>query len=339
MGCASSKQVLGDAIDDFKENPSTGLVNLHAALARVRHDPTQQESVKAKVSEIFELLPKAMESLSGRSPPLALAACGVIEHCAKICNDPSLGGTEVVIAGEAIKRCQSQLVALLKNSRIWSDWFRTSALGCLATRRGKKLAPIACAQSSWEYKRSEKSEFTISSKVVTAVALASTALLMLEDHAAECRQVLARSGGIAIAVEVLRAEKCGVSIKAKESLALLLNLFADTPENIAIVKAYSGTCLTPYVEATKNMCMLNISKDMYSQSATVLDIDVGQSQHVKKQDLMQAGVFCRQQSPKKQDPMQAGLFCRQQSPTNDDPMEAELFCRQQSPNSWQSAWI
>lgn len=260
MGCGSAKQTLEDAIDELKVNPATGLVNLHIALRQAGKD-SRQESVKAKVPHIFELLPKAMEGLSGNVAEAVLAACSVIECCANICNDPSLIGAPVVMAGETIKQCQSRLVTLLNKSKMWYQFDEV------------QYDKLMCENSS---------------KVAKAVALATVALLRLEAHAKECKQELVRLGGIAFALKLMQTENSVVAIEAKESLALMLSLFADTPESVAIVIAHGGTfVLVPYVEEPE---VYDVPKDMYNYCVIVLEACLAHGQSIRNKHQVQAAI-------------------------------------------------
>lgn len=278
MGCSNAKQALDDAIHELKNDPEAGLINLRTALAQVGHDLLQQERVKAKVTLIFDLLPKAMEGVSGHSPWPVLAVCGVIVHCVTLCADPSIGGAQVEITGEAIKRCQRCLVALLKKSQNWSEWLSLDA------RKRWECESSLEWPKSWACDGSAK-------KVDKAGTLAMIALLMFEAHATEYKQELASpvaSGGVATALEAMHPENGGVSMKTKESIALMLSLFADTPKIAEKVIAHGGTfALTSYVAEPKKR---DVSKDMHSHCITVLEACLAHSQNVENKDQIQAAL-------------------------------------------------
>lgn len=250
MGCGNAKPTLEGAIAELRVNPEKGLVNLQAAFIQVT-TVDQQESVKAKVPQIFESLPKAMQGLSPNNPRPVLAACSVIESCVKVCNDPSLSSGQVVIAAETMKQCQGRLVGLLKKSQ-------------------EKAATVF---------REDQLECETSSNVARAIALATVALFMLEAHATDCKHSLNKSGGVAVALKAMQTETSGMTMKTMESLALMLSLFADTPENIAALIAQGGSfALCPYVEAPKTH---DVSEDMQSYCITVLQACLAHGENLK----------------------------------------------------------
>lgn len=280
--CMCPTTGLDHAIEELTENPAAGLADLQTALVRAGKDATRQQRVKAKVPEIFRLLPTAMEGLRGKTRLWSfsqvmqsmLAACDVIARCATICNDPSLRGTQVVIAEKAIKHCQCCLVDFLKQSQTWMDWSKgkQNSDADSGTEKHPWLGHDMCKNSS---------------KVASAVALATIALLMLEANAPECKQEFVETGGITAALKAMRTEnvdddddgakgraaqrkeKVGVGIKTKESLALMLSLLSDTPASVAAILRQGGTStLIPYVEEPEKY---DVSNDMHRYCVTVLE--------------------------------------------------------------------
>jgi len=235
MGCSNVKPTLCQAIDEVNANPTAGFVNLHRILRQAARDASQLERVKDQVPHIFEVLPKAMQGLDVKSSKQMLAACAVIVSCVAVCHDPSLKDTEINIAWEMVRQTQKHLLDFLSRSL-------------------------------------ENSE------VVKAIALALAALLRLEPHATQCKRELGKTG-LRVALKALQTkytakvagERGGTQLDsdAVEALALMLSLFADTPEAVATVVANSGNItLIPYVEEPRRY---GVSKDMHGYCITVLE--------------------------------------------------------------------
>jgi hypothetical protein len=253
--CANAKPTLEDAIDELKDNPTTGLLNLQTALAQVGQDTTQQDSVNARVSRIFELLPKAMETLSENNSKQVLAACAVIEQCVKAHNEVATGGqisTEATINVEHLKQCQRNLVELLKK------------------------AEEKAAQTFAE----DGMECDTSSKEAKAIALATVALFKLENYAPECKQELKKSGGIAIALKAMETETSGIKRDAMQSLAWMLSMFVDdSPDNVQSIIANGGTfLLVRYVEDASKY---DVPKDMQAHCRALLEACLQHGKDVK----------------------------------------------------------
>jgi len=117
MGCSSAKPTLVNAVEEVEANPSAGLARLFKVMEQAPSDSKALEKIKDEAPHMFELLPKAMQSLNGKTPKTVKAACGVIVYCVKACNDPSLSDNSVVIPWEVIQQIQKCLVDWLGESR------------------------------------------------------------------------------------------------------------------------------------------------------------------------------------------------------------------------------
>lgn len=232
-------------MDDVAVNPTTGLPMLLTALVQSGKESSQQESVKRNVPRIFELLPKAMESLSVTNSKPVLAACSVIERCVRAHNEPAASGVQPTIDGEYLRQCQRRLVILLNK------------------------AQEKAANSYWE----DNKDCDISSREVEAIALATIALFKLENHSKVCKQELKESGGIVAALKAMKPETSGIKREAKQSLAWMLSSYLDnSPENVEGILAsgsiYVNNVLCPYVEEPAKC---NASEDMQVYCRTVLE--------------------------------------------------------------------
>jgi hypothetical protein len=255
MGCGSVKQSVEGSMEDVSVNPTTGLPSLLTVLNQAGKDSSQQENVKRNVPRIFELLPKAMETLSENNSKQVLAACAVIEQCVKAHNEVATGGqisTEATINVEHLKQCQRNLVELLKK------------------------AEEKAAQTFAE----DGMECDTSSKEAKAIALATVALFKLENYAPECKQELKKSGGIAIALKAMETETSGIKRDAMQPLAWMLSMFVDdSPDNVQSIIANGGTfLLVRYVEDASKY---DVPKDMQAHCRALLEACLQHGKDVK----------------------------------------------------------
>merc|ERR1719506_129141 len=140
--------------------------------------------MKRNVPGVFALMPKAMDGLSVNTPKAVVSACSVIQCCAKICNDPSLSGTQIKIDEQNVKDCMSRLAGWLKQAEEKGFAFYSESSG-----------------------GSEECE--TSSNEVKSIALAMAALFSIEEHAAACKTELTKTGTLAVALNIMKTEQCG----------------------------------------------------------------------------------------------------------------------------------
>jgi hypothetical protein len=259
MGCGGSKVITVDAaIDEVKSNGGNGFPNLLSAMEQSGKESSQQEGAKLNVPNVFSVLPKAMSGLDAdmKNKKSVLAACSTIECCVKLCNDPSIGGTQVTIDMQDLTECVSRLVGWLK---------------LLQSKAAKEFqeSNLECPTSSIEAK---------------AIALATAALFSLDKHAEACKKEFIKSGGVITTINAMKVEECGLSTAAATSLASMLSLLADTPENVANIIANGGNfVLIPYVAEPKTY---SISKEMHAACTTILRACVDEP-NVKNKDNIQ----------------------------------------------------
>lgn len=257
MGCASVKQSVEGSMEDVSVNPTTGLPSLLTVLNQAGKDSSQQENVKRNVPRIFELLPKAMETLNETNSKQVLAACAVIEQCVKAHNEAATGGqisTDATINAEHLKQCQRNLIMLLKKAQ-------------------EKAARIFAEDGM---------ECDTSSKEAKAIALATVALFKLESYAPECKQELKKSGGVAIALKAMDTEASGIKRDAMQSLSWMLSMFVDdSPDNVQSIIATGGTfLLVRYVEDASKY---DVSKDMQAHCRALLEACLQHGTEVKNE--------------------------------------------------------
>jgi hypothetical protein len=243
MGCGGSKAITVDAaIDELKSNAEKGIPTLLSAMEQSAKESSQQEGAKLNVPNVFNVLPKAMAGINAdmKNKKSVLAACSTIECCVKICNDPSIGGTQITIDVQDLKECVSRMVGWLK---------------FLQGKAAKEFqeANVECTTSSSEAK---------------AIALATAALFSLENHAEACKKEFIKSGGVITTINAMKTEECGLNMAATTSLASMLRLLVHTPENVGSIVANGGhLILIPYVAEPKTY---SISKEMHGACVTVL---------------------------------------------------------------------
>lgn len=154
------------------------------------------EVTKRNVPNIIELLARGKNRLSEGTSESVVAACGVIEFCVKLHNDPSVGGAQPKMDGKLVKQIQRQLSELMeKVINQAEDYYIMELLDC-----------------------------ETSSKEAKAIALATTALFKLETHGADCKREMNKSGGIQAAVMGFQ-KKSGVNLEAKEALVEMLHSY------------------------------------------------------------------------------------------------------------------
>lgn len=245
-------------MDEVAVNPTTGLPNLLTFLNQAGKDPSQQETVKRNVPKMFEILPKAMETLKESNAKQVFAACAVIEQCVKVHNEATTGrqiSTEPAIDAESLKACLRNLVTLLQK----------------AQEKGAKTF----AEDSMECDPA--------SKEAKAIALATVAIFKLQGHATECKEEFKKSGGIAIALKAMETQDSGIKRDSMQALALLLSLFVDnSPDNVESFIAGGGTFV--FVKYVEDASKYDVPKEMQTHCRAVL------------QSCLQHGLMARQMS-------------------------------------------
>lgn len=279
MGCGNVKLTVEASIDDVTTNPTKGLPNLLTILNQSGKDSAQQESVKRNVPRIFELLPKAMESLNTKdnSEPV-FATYGVIEQCAKLHNEQAAGGAQPTIDVEYLRQCQQNLVVFLKKAQ-------------------EKASQSPKSPKSQTFLLEGDMENDEASKEVRAIALATAALFKLKEYSTECKQEFKNSGGIVVALEAMEVETSGINCEAMQALAEVLSLFVDSPwgrnvNNVETILENGGhVLLARYVES---IVKDDVSGDMLlPYCRTILEACLRYGKDVKHKDVIQTALEAR----------------------------------------------
>lgn len=230
-------------MENVRTNPVKALPNLMSALGQPT-DKGQEEGTKQDVPKVFELLPKALSSLSLKDKKAVVAACVVITRCVKLANDPAVGTGTPPVDASIIKQCVSQLSALLQKAQ---------------------------SQGTKTY-REDFQEDEDCSVVAESVAVAMKALFQLEEHGRACRQQFvcfkpAGSnpegmqvcgeqfgwiGGLQFASESVRYDS-GMTADARKAIVTMFLALVETPEGAtAFIQNGCIYPILPYcVDATK----------------------------------------------------------------------------------------
>lgn len=209
-----SRQQLWTSMDQTSENPARGLPNLLSASQQAAKSRNIGYSGQDDVPAIMALLNKSMKDLTVEQLKPVLSACGMIEHCVELHNDPEkkwirtnnidagiVGDTRPKINNDDIGQVQIYLGDLLLTSSFLDGDDRN--------------------------------------KVTRALSNATLALFKLEEHAERCKYEMGRSNGIMAAIDALRP-KSGVSLEAREAvMEMLAAMVEECPANAKRIVAQS----------------------------------------------------------------------------------------------------
>jgi len=211
-------------------NPKDGLPRLLGALQE-SHKEVNHQALKGIVPVVFDLLPKAIQSIGDAPKPL-MNACAVIEYCVEFCNDPMICDCTLSINP---KKCQGVLA--LQFNQIAST--------------ARKRFHISLEDD------------VVSSRKITAIALASCALFQLKYGEGQvCAGVLTNAGCVEASLSALD-DSSGLEKKAKVAIASMLSSLLDTGNE----KATHILTSRQWLPTTK--CRLRFP----SQSTTASEVD------------------------------------------------------------------
>lgn len=266
MGCASTKITVDGAINDVAADPVKGIPNLQRALTQAAKVTAQQDDVKRNLPRILELLPQAMKVLNAEDAKLVVAACGVIDCCVAAYNGPS--SEACTLDAEKLKDCVSSLCA----------WLKKAHENAVATyRKDQKVSETSIAQ-------------------VEAIGNTMISLFKLEEHALACKEEIIkeeimqgdnpRVSGVATLLKLMLTN--GITMQAKQVIAIMLSRFVETQESLDAFIACSGTfTILPYAEEPKKY---KVPQEMQSHCVTVLQACLDKGNGLTNRDACQTGV-------------------------------------------------
>lgn len=256
MGCAASLPVsIEVAIDQAQTNPAKGLASINSALGQSKHD----ENCKKNIPKVFELLPKAVGSLSVKDEDVkaVATACTVIERCVNLANDPSVGFSAPTLDAAHVDQCTNQLTILMKNA----------LEKCMASFNESGVAIKACSSD------------------IKAIAAAMKALLKLEDHATSCRNMFNMSG-MTVAVNCMKRDS-GLTMDCKHALLSMFATLLESPDCVHTFIGVKGTYeLLPYCGDPK----IAANQEFQQLCMQVLETCISSGQEVKNKAEVQSAI-------------------------------------------------
>jgi hypothetical protein len=253
MGCGGSKLGVAASMEEVKANPVKALPDLKNALCQPT-DIGQEEGLKQNIPKVFELLPKAISSLSEKDKKAIVAAGGVIERCVRLANDPAVGLGTPAIDASNVKQCVSSLSELLKKVQV---------AGSLSYRQHFMDDEAA-------------------SMGAQAIAGAMKSLLQLEDHVSACRQQLSESG-LRIAVKCVKNDS-GLTPSTRQALVTMIAAAVDAPEGAqGFIEGGGIFAILPYVADPKTY---GISREFQLACTRVLEILVKSGVDIPDMDIL-----------------------------------------------------
>lgn len=257
MGCGGGKLSAEASLQEARVNPLRFLLGLKSSVSGFAN-PRQEESAKKNVPQVFELLPKAMGGLKVKDRKAVVAACAVIELCVKLVNDPAVGADLPAIDPENLKQCINHFSSLLQQVQF---------------------------QGAESY-RVDSVDDQDSSIDARAIARALRALFKLEDHAAACRQEVAKSG-LKAAVSCVKTDS-GLTPTAKTALLAMLVALLEEPKSAQDLIDNQGICvLLPYC-AEPSTC--GVPKEFQSLCMELLENCIKNGQGIENQAEVEAAI-------------------------------------------------
>jgi len=257
MGCGGGKLSVEASMQEARANPLRSLLGLKLSLSGFAN-PSQEESAKKNVPQVFELLPNAIGGLKVKDRRAVVAAGAVIELCVKLVNDPAVGADSPTIDPENLKQCINHFSSLLKQVQF---------------------------QGAESY-RLDSVDDQDSSTDARAIARALKALFKLEDHAAACRQEVTKSG-LKVAVSCVKTDS-GLTPGAKTALLAMFVALLEEPKSVQDLIDNQGiSVLLPYCGEPSPW---GVSKEFQSLCMELLETCIKNGQGIENKAEVEAAI-------------------------------------------------